>query len=111
VLDWHREAAPRLLAAGLLRPLSLRIAGKLVAVLYALADAHAVPDRRWFYYLGGFDPDAAALSPGTLLVGHAIEQAQAEGAAVFDFLRGDEPYKQRWGATNQPMTTLRIRRD
>lgn len=111
VLDWHREAAPKLLAAGLLRALSLRIAGRLVAVLYVLADAQAVPRRRWFYYLGGFDPAAAALSPGTLLVGHAIEQAQAEGAAAFDFLRGNEPYKHRWGASNQPMTTLRIRQD
>ena len=111
VLDWHREAAPHLLAAGLLRALSLRIAGRVVAVLHVLADAPAVPDRRWYYYLGGFDPDAASLSPGTLLVGHAIEQAQAEGAAGFDFLRGSEPYKQRWGAANQPMTTLRIRRD
>jgi CelD/BcsL family acetyltransferase involved in cellulose biosynthesis len=111
VLDWHREAAPHLLAAGLLRLLSLRIAGRAVAVLYLLADATDVPGRRWSYYIGGFDPEAASLSPGTLLVAHAIEQAQAEGAAVFDFLRGAEPYKQRWGALNQPMATLRVRKE
>lgn len=111
VLDWHREAAPRLLAAGSLRPLLLRIAGRTVAALYVLADARTVPQRRWSYYIGGFDPDAAALSPGTLLVGHAIEQAQAEGAALFDFLRGAEPYKLRWGAAAQPMASLRFRQD
>ena len=111
VLDWHREAAPRLLAAGLLRPLRLRIAGRTVAALYVLADARAVPHRRWSYYIGGFDPGAASLSPGTLLVGHAIEQARAEGAAVFDFLRGAEPYKLRWGAAPQPMATLRAWRE
>ncbi|MGZ5270897.1 MAG: GNAT family N-acetyltransferase, partial [Ramlibacter sp.] len=76
VLDWHREAAPQLLAAGLLRPLGLRIAGDVVAVLYVLADAPTAAQRRWSYYIGGFDPAASALSPGTLLVGHAIEQAQ-----------------------------------
>ena len=111
VMAWHRESAPRLLQAGLLRLLGLRLGGKPLAVLYVLADAPALAHRRWFYYLGGFDPEAAALSPGTLLVGHAIEQAQAEGAAVFDFLRGAEPYKRRWGATNQPMATLRLRKE
>jgi CelD/BcsL family acetyltransferase involved in cellulose biosynthesis len=108
VLDWHRDAARRLLAAGLLRLLSLRVAGRTVAVLYLLVDAPGVAHRRWSYYIGGFDPDASSLSPGTLLVGHAIEQACADGAEVFDFLRGAEPYKQRWGAVEQRMATLRV---
>lgn len=108
VLAWHRAAAPRLLRAGLLRLLGLRIAGRPVAALYLLADAPGVPQRRWSYYIGGFDPEAAALGPGTLLIGHAIEQAQAEGAQLFDFLRGAEPYKQRWGAVPQPMWRLRV---
>ena len=108
VRAWHHEAAPRLLHAGLLRLLGLRIAGRPVAALYVLADAPGVPRRHWSYYIGGFDPEAAALSPGTLLVGHAIEQAQAEGAQVFDFLRGAEPYKQRWGAVPQAMVNLRV---
>lgn len=110
VLAWHRDAAPQLLRAGLLRLLGLRIAGRAVAALYVLADAAGVPQRRWSYYIGGFDPEAAALSPGTLLVGHAIEQAQAEGAQLFDFLRGAEPYKQRWGAVPRAMVNLRVHR-
>lgn len=109
VMAWHREAAPRLLQAGLLRLFGLRVGGQAVAVLYVLADAAHVPRRRWSYYIGGFDPAAAALSPGTLLVGHAIERARTEGAAVFDFLRGAEPYKLRWGGVPQPMWTLRVR--
>lgn len=109
VMAWHRDAAPRLQEAGLLRVLGLRIAGKPVAVLYVLADAPSVAQRRWFYYIGGFDPAVRTLSPGTLLVGHAIARAQAEGAAVFDFLRGAEPYKLRWGAVLQAMWTLRVR--
>lgn len=110
VMAWHREAAPRLLAAGLLRLLALRLDGAIVAVLYGLADPPGATGRRWSYYLGGFDPDAAALSPGKLLVGRAIEEATSEGAALFDFLRGGEDYKARWGAVAEPMFQLRVER-
>lgn len=110
VMDWHREAAPRLLAADLLRLLALRLDGAVAAVLYGLVDPPIAAPRRWSYYLGGFDPDAAALSPGKLLVGHAIDSATAEGAALFDFLRGDEAYKARWGAVAEPMFRLRVER-
>jgi CelD/BcsL family acetyltransferase involved in cellulose biosynthesis len=37
-----------------------------------------------------------------------VEQALAEGALAFDFLRGAESYKYRWGAEDQPMATLRL---
>lgn len=49
-------------------------------------------------YIGGFDPDFAKLSVGTLAIGHAIEEAMREGAGTFNFLRGAEPYKAYWGA-------------
>jgi CelD/BcsL family acetyltransferase involved in cellulose biosynthesis len=108
VLASHREAAPLLQAAGLLRLHALQLDGEFIAVLYCLADAAPAHERRCYYYLGGFDPRFGALSPGTLLVAHAIEQAIAEGATAFDFLRGAETYKYRWGAANQPMYTLRL---
>ncbi|GAB3652406.1 GNAT family N-acetyltransferase [Ramlibacter alkalitolerans] len=98
----HREAAPQLQAAGLLRLQALRVDGRIVAVLYCLAHG-----RRWQYYLGGFDPAQAAISPGTLLVAHAIAQARAEGATAFDFLRGQEAYKYRWGAVDEARFALR----
>jgi CelD/BcsL family acetyltransferase involved in cellulose biosynthesis len=107
VQSFHREAAPALLAAGLLRLHVLRLDGAIVAVLYALADPPSCSERRHSYYLGGFDPRHRALSPGSLLVAHAIEQALAEGAVAFDFLRGAEAYKYRWGALDQAMFTLR----
>jgi CelD/BcsL family acetyltransferase involved in cellulose biosynthesis len=108
VLAWHREATPLLQAAGLLRMHALRLDGEFIAVLYCLADAAPAHERRYYYYLGGFDPRFRSLSPGTLLVAHAIEQALAEGALAFDFLRGAEAYKYRWGAEDQPMVTLRL---
>jgi hypothetical protein len=41
---------------------------------------------------------SSRLSPGTLLIAHAIEEVIREGAAIFDFLRGQERYKYFWGA-------------
>lgn len=102
----HREAAPQLHSAGLLRLHALRLDGRIIAVLYCLLHAGTC-----HYYVGGFDPAHAAISPGTLLVAHAIEQARAEGALRFDFLRGQEPYKYRWGAMDEPRFVLRRWRD
>src|SRR3954468_1614196 len=99
----HAEAAPLLHAAGLLRLWGLRLDGEWIAVLYALMHA-----RRCYYYIAGFAPEHAFFSPGSLLLAHAIGQAQAEGATAFDFLRGAEPYKYRWGAIDQPMFALRM---
>jgi CelD/BcsL family acetyltransferase involved in cellulose biosynthesis len=107
VLAAHREAAPQLLAAGLLRLHALRLEGAIVAVLYCLADAPQRRERRWYDYIGGFDPRFAAFSPGTVLLAHAIEAARAEGAVALDFLRGSERYKYRWGAVDEPMARLR----
>jgi CelD/BcsL family acetyltransferase involved in cellulose biosynthesis len=39
-----------------------------------------------------------------------ISRALAEGVRQFDFLRGDEPYKYEWGAHDEPIQRLLIRR-
>jgi len=93
--------------AGLLRLNGMRLDGELIAVLYCLADPPNRPEPRWYDYIGGFDPRHSALAPGTLLIAHAVECALAEGAVAFDFLRGAEPYKYRWGAVDQTMFILR----
>ncbi len=49
------------------------------------------------YYNGSFDPDHAALSPGTLLI-DALSQAAIElGHRRLDMLAGFGDYKRRWG--------------
>jgi CelD/BcsL family acetyltransferase involved in cellulose biosynthesis len=108
VVAHHRDAAPQLLAAGLLRLYALSLNGQRIAALYALADPPSRAESRHYYYLSGFDPAFSHLSLGTLLIAHAIEQAAGEGATAFDFLRGREPYKYHWGAQDQPMYTLRL---
>lgn len=92
----HRSVAPAWLARGILRLHLLRLGGALVGALHVFVD-HA----RAYYYLGGFDPGAAARSPGVLLVAAAIDDAIACGASAFDFLRGAEPYKYAWGAVDR----------
>jgi CelD/BcsL family acetyltransferase involved in cellulose biosynthesis len=108
VMAWHRECMPALLDCGVLRLLALRFDGEVIAVLYCLADPMDRAPRRWYDYIGGFDPAFAAFSPGTLLLAHAIEAARREGAVEFDFLRGAEAYKYRWGATDRPMFALSV---
>ena len=73
-----------------------------MALLYALADPPGRPARRLYFRISGFDPGLERLSPGMLLVGHAIGEAIAEGFAVADFLRGQERYKYLWGAQDTP---------
>lgn len=93
VRAFHRDAAPRLLAADQLRLSGLRIAGRLVAVHLGLRDR-----VRSHGYIGGHDAGLPEQSLGTLILGHAIAAAVAEGSAEYHFLRGDEPYKAAWGA-------------
>jgi CelD/BcsL family acetyltransferase involved in cellulose biosynthesis len=62
------------------------------------------------YYFGGFEPEFAFESPGTILIGHAMRCAAAEGARIFDFLRGAEPYKYAWGARDRPLLSLSFAR-
>jgi CelD/BcsL family acetyltransferase involved in cellulose biosynthesis len=61
-----------------------------------------------FFYNAGVDPDARDLSPGVLLVARSIEMALQAGRSRFDFLRGDEPYKYGWGATDVPIQRLLV---
>lgn len=93
VRDFHSDCARRMLASGMLRLYALQVQRETIASLYAFAH-----HGHTYFYLSGFDPAFSAYSPGTLLIGHAIEDAIREGAEVFDFLRGREAYKYLWGA-------------
>jgi CelD/BcsL family acetyltransferase involved in cellulose biosynthesis len=90
---FHRDVAREFFKAGLLRLHAVRLKGRIASTLYAF-HAHA----RTYHYRNGFDPAFASLSPGTLVIGHAIDQAFSENAKEFDFLRGRETYKYMWGA-------------
>ena len=103
VRSFHPEAATGFLASGALRLYALRINGRIIASLYGFHHA-----ARTYYYLGGFDPEFKQYSPGTVLVAHAITEAIREGAREFDFLRGREDYKYRWGAVDRIIYRKRV---
>jgi CelD/BcsL family acetyltransferase involved in cellulose biosynthesis len=92
-----REAAAELLAIGALRLYALRLDERIIAAHFGMGDG-----RREYYYIGGFDPAFEKLSPGALVVAHAMEEAVRAGAREFDFLQGRERYKYDWGATDEP---------
>jgi CelD/BcsL family acetyltransferase involved in cellulose biosynthesis len=100
---FHRCAARAFLMLRILRLYAARWNGKIVAVLYGLCHR-----KRMYFYLSGFDPEYAALSVGTVLLGHVIEEARSEGCDAFDFLQGREPYKYRWGARDQATFRMRL---
>ena len=103
VVAFHCRAARELIRAGLLRLQAIRVCGRIAAALYALLGGDAI-----MFYLSGFDPCLSRLSPGTILLGHMIEQAVAEGRRELHFLRGPEPYKYAWGARDRMNTTRRL---
>lgn len=105
VQKFHRDAARSLLESGMLRLFCLRLDGVTQASLYCFAFGDRV-----CYYQGGFEPTLAKWSLGTVLTSHALQSAIGEGRAVFDFLRGDEPYKAKWTRTNQVNTRRLVTR-
>jgi len=55
-------------------------------------------DDGYYLYNSAYDPMAAAASPGMVLLIELIAAQIARGAAVLDFMKGDEEYKFRLGA-------------
>ena len=62
------------------------------------------------YYNAGVDPAHRALSPGVLMVEGLVRRALETGRTRLDFLRGDEGYKYEWGAFDEPIQRLLVRR-
>ena len=99
---FHRDVARRLLGQGWLRLFTLCLDGETQAVLYCFRYGN-----RLCYYQGGFEPTLARLSLGTVLTARAMQAAISEECQVFDFLRGDEPYKAKWtGSSNVNLRRL-----
>jgi CelD/BcsL family acetyltransferase involved in cellulose biosynthesis len=64
----------------------------------------------FLYFNAGVDPDARDLSPGVVMTARFVERAIAAGKRRLDFLRGHEPYKYEWGARDEPIQRLLVRR-
>jgi CelD/BcsL family acetyltransferase involved in cellulose biosynthesis len=102
---FHLDAMPELASRKVLRLYALMLGARVVGVYYGFHHGDCAAA-----YLGGFDPELAHCSPGTLLLGHAINEAAAEGAREVHFLRGGEPYKYAWGPTERWNSRRLLRR-
>lgn len=100
------------------RALSAEFAGDHVFRLHVLevgghpaaATVSLVWGDTWSLYNSAYDPGLSALAPGMVLVGELIRLAAREQRAVFDLLRGSEPYKYRFGPTDRLLERVTIAR-
>ncbi len=65
-------------------------------------------ERSFYWYLGGFDPDCAKLGLGKIAIGAGIRSSIEAGRRVFDFTRGEDPYKYWYGATDRHLDSVVI---
>lgn len=84
--------------AGWLRLSFLDVDDRPVAAMFTFA-----ADGRLLVYNSGFDPAFARISVGMVLTGMVIEDAANCGLTLCDFLRGNEVYKYRFGASDTPI--------
>lgn len=94
--SFHRDVITNFARRDWLRLYALRYKGSIVAVFYGF-----LTRGRAYAYLSGFQPELARLSPGTVLLSLAIEEAIREHASEFDFLRKTEEFKHLWGAQDR----------
>ncbi len=59
-------------------------------------------------YNSGFRPDAAALSPGVVLLARVVQDAIVRGKRRFDFLRGEERYKYEFEPAPEDVYLVRV---
>ena len=105
VREFHESSAPRLLENGLLALSRLRLGDRTAAVIYSLRLADTT-----YCYLQGFDPQFSWFSPGTQLMFAVISDTVRHGMRKFDFLRGQESYKQHWRAEPEPTYRIQLPR-
>lgn len=68
-------------------------------------------NNEFLLYNSGFDPEQfAQFSPGNVLTAYTIQDAIRLGRTRYDFLRGDEVYKFRFGAVAEPVFDVEVYR-
>ncbi len=104
---FFHEAARFALDRGWLELSFLLINGEKAASMLCFAY-----NNRTLVYNSGYDPQRfARLSPGIVLLAYHIQDSIAKGRAAFDFLRGDEAYKYRFGGQDSEVLQITIRRE
>lgn len=102
--SFHDDVSAGFLARGALLLHALHLDGRPIAALYGFQERETAT-----FYLHGFDPDFAGVSPGLLIIAAAMEEAIRRGTRQWDFLRGREAYKEHWQPKEQPTFRRRLR--
>jgi CelD/BcsL family acetyltransferase involved in cellulose biosynthesis len=91
-------------AAGWLKLFFLKI-GEVRAAAMLVFDYN----NQYLLYNSGFDPNQFKnLSTGNVLTAYTIQQSIEEKKSVYDFLRGNEEYKFRFGAVSKPVFDIMV---
>lgn len=75
--------------------------GRTYAASFGFEDAQG-----YYVYNSAYDSDAAASSPGIVLMARVVATQIERGADYIDFLKGAEDYKFRLGAHARPLSTI-----
>jgi CelD/BcsL family acetyltransferase involved in cellulose biosynthesis len=100
---FHEEVLPALMRESNLGLHWVEFEGQPIAAEY-----HLLGHDVLYCYQGGIEPKHARLSPGQIATVFALQRAIEQGFRVFDFLRGDEPYKRHWRARLRQTVELRV---
>ncbi len=103
-VDFLRDLVHQLWELGWLDLVFLRADGVAIASLCRLPYGNT-----YAAYNSGYHPNYAHLSAGIVLFAERIRHAIAQRFTNFDFLRGNEPYKYRFGASDRPLSQLLAR--
>ena len=104
--EFFNEMARTLFARGWLELSFLEVAG-----VRAAAIMNFVYQNDVLVYNSGYDPiQYGAYSPGIVLFARSIQDAIAAQRQRYDFLRGNEEYKYRFGARDTQVMELHIGR-
>jgi CelD/BcsL family acetyltransferase involved in cellulose biosynthesis len=103
--SFFREVSAALAAGGTTRLRFLELDGKRVA-----ASLSFVVRGVRYLYNSGYDPEYRELAVGLMNHAYGIKASIAEGLSVFDFMRGNEPYKYHLGGQDRVICRIIARR-
>ena len=103
IKSFHRDFATVAMERGWLRLWTMRIDGRPAAAWYGFRFGGVEA-----YYQSGRDPRLDRHSVGFLMLIRTLKAAFDDRMATYGFLRGDEPYKERFATDNRSLQTRAV---
>lgn len=105
-LAFTQEAIAAMVSRGLAAVCEVRYREEILGVTIDFLDAHT-----FYYWLWGFDPRFEELRPGHTLIAHGIRWSIESGRRYYDFMIGDEPYKQDYAPEDRAVLSMTVGSD